>query len=240
MKKLLLVLLSAGLFLTSCSNSNEKSTEKETTIESTIAATIETTQETTKATEATILETEEPSSVESDAEFKSGNLDNPLVGLSVEETLNTFLTAFKTMDPDLVKPFGIDPNEFSAAIGIDPVVLFGDLDWTILDVEESGDTATIQLSVTTKDISSAMHSFYTRSQEILEEANSATPERQLEMSEEIMTYFIGLIETADLTTTELTIEHNLKDDVWELTEDSFNPLFDAITGGMLTAMEELS
>ena len=252
MKKLLTTLLLLVFLLTGCNGGSSKETSEASRRERATRET--TTQATTQPTEAptiptTVAETTVPTEV---SEVAAGeettaarqNNSTELKGLSAEETIDFYFYAMKTLDPDAVSQFsGSESDDITSELedmmGFDPHLIFGSLEYSIISIEESGDTASIKMTITNKDLSAAMTSYMTTLMEKATELTTNGSEEDMNaLMESVLQIFADEIEKAELITKEIEFEMSRLNDIWVIPADN-DAFMDAITGGMMTALVNL-
>ena len=238
MKKLLAILLVAGICLTGCSSNAEKETTEQSTA-ITEAATSETTVETTIPETTAETTIEMTTAAESSAlELAAGVVDNPLYGLSVEDTVILYMTAKKELDEETLAYFDDDASVPTLNIGIEAEKAVESLAYEITDISESGDTATVKMSVTNKNMGVAAQKYMQLVGEKMAEAGSNAPEGTTgKIMEEVELIIADEIGTAELVTVDVEIDLIKVDDMWIFAQEE-NNLEDAIFGGILSGMAE--
>lgn len=234
MKKILTILLVTGICLTGCSSNAEKETTEQSTVV-TEAVTVETTiLETTAETTIEMTTAAESSALE----LAAGVGDNPLYGLSVEETVNMYMTAKKELDEEILAYFNEDASVPTQNIGIEAEKAVESLAYEITDISESDDIATVKMSVTNKNMGIAAQKYMQLvGEKIAEAGQNASEGTTGEIMEEVALIIADEIDSEELITIEVEIELTKVDGMWFFSQEE-NNLEDAMFGGIISGMAE--
>lgn len=160
---------------------------------------------------------------------------------AVRDAVDTTMGLFKSIEDsdaadfvdqsviESLNAYGIDANEFLGHC-------FKHLAWEIGDVDVSGDTGTVALSVTNVDLGAALD----RAGEQFEEFASTDEAQELFDTEgegalvkKLFSFFYELVDSGELetTTTDVTLEvFKNEDGAWEIDPDN-NEFYSALYGG---------
>ncbi len=155
-----------------------------------------------------------------------GNKNTP------EKNLDAMLTALKNGDMETLAALN-DEENFDISGQEDMLSIFTSLSWTFGEtVMEDDDDATINVQITTTDMQTVFSEFMTQAMSQAMQGMEMTEDTTSQLLLDIMNT------TEETATFDVAVDMSLEDGKW-IVDDDNDEFFNAITGGLMEASEEL-
>lgn len=166
-----------------------------------------------------------------------------------EDYLKVYLDAMQDLRVEDLAKYGLDvssvlpPNKAVSETQINDLFkqMLTGFTYEIGESTIDGDTATVKVSITNKDMTNIDVGFIEKFKDYLNEVNIYTTEKEIE--EKVVEFLFGAMIEAqnsnNFKTFDVSIKMRKVGSIWEVKEEDVEEEFaDAITGGFLTGMEK--